>query len=165
VRVIGVDPGSRFTGYGVVELDGDKAVALDYGCIKLPVASPLSRRYVIIYDALRDIITRFAPQQMAVESPFYSKNVSSALKLSQARGVVLLAGSKANLEIYEYSPRKVKQAVVGRGSAAKRQIQTMVAQILSLEEPPASEDASDALAVAICHIHSISGAIPVGKTT
>ena len=165
MRVIGVDPGSRITGYGVIQFDGRRMEALDYGCIKTSPASPLSRRYAIIYDALQNVISRFAPQQMAVEAPFYCKNVSSAFKLSQVRGVILLAGSKANLDIYEYSPRKVKQAVVGRGSAAKRQIQSMVAQILSLDEPPASEDASDALAVAICHLQSIGSAVAHGEPT
>ncbi|NQT81475.1 crossover junction endodeoxyribonuclease RuvC [bacterium] len=165
MRVIGVDPGSRVTGYAVVEFDGNRISALDYGCIKPPSASPLSKRYVLIYDTLQKLISRFEPQEMAVESSFYCKNVSSALKLSQVRGVVLLAGSKANLDIYEYSPRKVKQAVVGHGSAAKQQVQSMVAQILSLEKPPASEDASDALAVAICHVHSMSAPHTRGKTT
>ena len=140
-------------------------VAVDYGCIKPPPSSPLSKRYIVIYDALQDVISRFVPQEMAVESAFYCKNVSSALKLSQVRGVILLAGSKANLDIYEYSPRKVKQSVVGRGSAAKRQIQSMVARILSLKEPPASEDACDALAVAICHVHSMGAPHTRRKTT
>ena len=165
MRVIGVDPGSRITGYAVVELQGNEFVAIDYGCIKLSPASPLSKRYAIVYDALEKLISRFAPQEMAVEALFYSKNISSAFKLSQVRGVVLLAGAKANLDIYQYSPRKVKQAVVGRGSAAKRQIQSMVAQILSLDEPPASEDASDALAVAICHLQSIGTAVTHGEPT
>jgi crossover junction endodeoxyribonuclease RuvC len=157
VKVIGVDPGSRVTGYGVIEFDSSGMVALDHGCIKPPSGSPLSKRYVVIYDALEGLISQFGPQQMAVEAPFYCKNVSSALKLSQVRGVILLAGSKNDLDIYEYSPRKVKQAVVGSGAAAKRQIQRMVAEILSLSKPPASEDAADALAVAICHIHYMSG--------
>jgi crossover junction endodeoxyribonuclease RuvC len=102
---------------------------------------------------------------MAVEAPFYCKNVSSAFKLSQVRGVILLAGAKAHVEVYEYSPRRVKQAVVGRGAAAKRQIQAMVSQILSLEAPVASEDAGDALAVAICHVHSLTGARSSGRRT
>ena len=165
MRVIGVDPGSRVTGYGIVEFDGDQMTALDYGCVTLPGGSLLSRRYAIIYDAIVGVIARFAPQQMAVETPFFCKNVSSAFKLSQVRGVILLAGSKANLDIYEYSPRKVKQAVVGRGSAAKQQIQTMVAQILALDDPPPPEDASDALAVAICHVNSMCGAHGHGKAT
>jgi crossover junction endodeoxyribonuclease RuvC len=163
VRVIGVDPGSRVTGYGVIEFDGGSITALDYGSIKTSPASPLSKRYARIYDALQGVISRYLPQEMAVETPFYCKNVSSAFKLSQVRGVILLAGSKANLDIYEYSPRKVKQAVVGRGAAAKRQIQSMVAHLLSLREPPRSEDASDALAVAICHVHSRCGPRAYGK--
>jgi len=165
VRVIGVDPGSRVTGYGVIEFDERQMAALDYGCIKASQKSPLSKRYAVIYDALRGLIARFMPQHMAVESLFYCRNLSSAFKLSQVRGVILLAGSKANLDIYEYSPRKVKQAVVGRGSAAKQQIQSMVTQLLSLEEPPPSEDASDALAVAICHVHSLTAAHGCGKRT
>jgi len=165
VRVIGVDPGSRVTGYGVIEFDGTQMVAVDYGCIKPRPTFPLSKRFAVIYDALEELISRFFPQQMAVETPFYCKSVSSAFKLSQVRGVILLAGSKANLDIYEYSPRKVKQAVVGRGSAAKRQIQRMVAEILSLDKPLPPEDASDALAVAICHLHSTTGARSYGKMT
>ncbi len=165
MRVIGVDPGSRITGYGVIEFDGRQMVALDYGCVKTRPSLPLSKRFSIIYDALQSIISRMQPTHMAVETPFYCKNVSSAFKLSQVRGVILLAGSKANLDIYEYSPRKVKQAVVGRGSAAKAQIQAMVSHILSLDEPRPSEDASDALAVAVCHVHSVTSARCEGKRT
>lgn len=165
MKVIGVDPGSRVTGYGIIEFQDASIVALDHGCIKLPPSAPLSKRYAIIFDALQALIARFAPDHMAVESPFYCKNISSAFKLSQVRGVILLAGSKGHVEVYEYSPRKVKQAVVGRGAAAKRQIQAMVSQILSLEEPPASEDAGDALAVAICHVHSLTGAHSCGRRT
>jgi crossover junction endodeoxyribonuclease RuvC len=165
MRVIGIDPGSRVTGYGVVEFDDRQMIAVDYGCIKVPQKSLLSKRYTIIYDALQNLIARFVPQHMAVEAPFFCKNVSSAFKLSQVRGVILLAGSKANLDIFEYSPRKVKQAVAGRGSAAKEQIQSMVSQILSLEEPPACEDASDALAVAICHVHSLTAPQGCGEKT
>ncbi len=165
MRVMGVDPGSKVTGYGVIEFDERRISALGYGCINAPQKYPLSARYVIIYDALRELITEFTPQHMAVEAPFFCKNVSSAFKLSQVRGVILLAGSKSNLEVYEYSPRKVKQAVVGRGSASKGQIQSMVTQILSLEEQPASEDAGDALAVAICHVHSLTAPQGYGKRT
>lgn len=164
-RVIGIDPGSRITGYGVIEFNGREMVALDYGCVKTPPTYPLSRRFAIIYDALQEVIQRLTPEHMAVETPFFCKNVSSAFKLSQVRGVILLAGSKAGLEIYEYSPRKVKQAVVGRGAAAKRQIASMVSQILCLEEPPSSEDSCDALAVAICHAHSLSSPNCFGKRT
>lgn len=165
MKVIGIDPGSRVTGYGIVEFQDATITAIDHGCIKPPPKAPLSERYAIIFDALQSLIARFAPDHMAVESPFYCKNVSSAFKLSQVRGVILLAGSKAHIEVYEYSPRRVKQAVVGRGAAAKRQTQAMVSQILCLEEPPASEDASDALAVAICHVNSVTGARGCGRRT
>jgi crossover junction endodeoxyribonuclease RuvC len=165
VKVIGVDPGSRVTGYGIIEFQDAGIVALDHGCIKPPPSAPLSKRYTIIFDALQELIARYAPDHMAVEAPFYCKNVSSAFKLSQVRGVILLAGAKAHVEVYEYSPRRVKQAVVGRGAAAKRQIQAMVSQILSLEAPVASEDAGDALAVAICHVHSLTGARSSGRRT
>jgi len=165
MRVIGIDPGSRITGYGVIKFDGGEMVALDYGHVKPPPSYPLSKRFTIIYDALEKIIQRFAPEHMAIESPFFCKNVSSAFKLSEVRGVILLAGSKAGLEIYEYSPRKVKQAVVGRGAAAKRQIGTMVSQILAIEQDALSEDSSDALAVAICHVHSLASILWCGKKT
>jgi crossover junction endodeoxyribonuclease RuvC len=165
MRVIGVDPGTRVTGYGIIESDGVGFEVLDHGCIGTSPSSPLSRRYKVIYDAIRAVIARFSPDHMAVETPFLCKNTSSAFKLSQVRGVILLAGSQADLEIYEYAPRRVKQAVVGHGAASKGQVQNMVLQILSLDESPLPEDASDALGVAICHIHSLSGAYAHGKRT
>jgi len=165
VKVMGVDPGTIATGYGIVRKVDNQLVPIEYGVIKPPPSKPLSTRYSIIFDGLQEVISRFIPDVIAVESSFYLKNVSSAMKLSQVRGIVLLAASKAGLEIHEYAPRRVKQAVCGRGGATKQQVQKMVQSLLSLEEPPKPIDASDALAVAICHLQSANSPKPAGKRT
>jgi len=158
VKVIGVDPGTRITGYGIVRKANNQLFLIEYGVIKPRASQPLSKRYSIIFDGLHNIIREFSPDVVAVESSFYLKNMSSAMKLSQVRGVVLLAASKSGLDIYEYAPRRVKQAVSGRGGATKQQVQKMVQSLLSLDVPPEPLDASDALAIAICHLQSINHA-------
>jgi crossover junction endodeoxyribonuclease RuvC len=149
-RILGVDPGSRATGYGVVEdRNGDLRV-IDFGVIRPDVDAPASQRCRTIHEGLETLIGRHRPDVMAVESLFFCKSASSAIKLAQVRGVVLLAAAEAALEIYEYAPRRIKQAVVGRGGASKVQVQEMIKVLLGLDEVPAA-DAADALAVAICH--------------
>ena len=163
MRVLGVDPGTRVTGYGIIENKEGSLCPVDFGVIKPSLKMLLSNRYQIVYESLMELIKKYSPDIMAVESLFFCKNVMSAMKLSQVRGVILLAGSQSNLDIYEYAPRRVKQAVVGRGSASKQQIQNMVMNILGLPELPKPADVGDALAVAICHIHSIGGLKQEGK--
>mgnify|MGYP005850104709 CR=1 FL=1 len=165
MKVLGIDPGTQVTGYGIILRENNRLIAVQYGTIRPPVAAPLSKRYKIIFDGIQQIIKDFSPDVIAVESSFYLQNMASAMKLSQVRGVVLLAASQANLDIYEYAPRRVKQAVCGRGGATKQQVQKMVQTLLALDRLPTPADASDALAVAICHIQSINSPKPAGRRT
>ena len=153
MKVLGIDPGSRMTGYGVVEKNGHGLVHVDNGCIKPKTSLSLAERLVIIHHSLREVIEKFHPDMVAIEEVFFAKNVSSALKLGESRGVALLAASQTGVAIFEYSARAVKQALTGFGQADKNQIQKMVKAILKLPEV-AEENASDALAVAICHINT-----------
>jgi crossover junction endodeoxyribonuclease RuvC len=152
MRILGIDPGSRFTGYGVIEVSGDRAARIDHGVIRAG-SGEFPERLGVIFHELRDLIERAAPDEVAVENVFVSKNAASALKLGQARGAAICAAIAAGLPVAEYSPRSVKQAIVGRGSADKVQVQHMVMVLLKLSETPA-EDAADALAVALCHQHT-----------
>jgi crossover junction endodeoxyribonuclease RuvC len=152
MRILGIDPGSRFTGFGVIEVSGNTAVALKHGVIKTG-GGEFPRRLGIIFSGICEVIEQYSPSEVAVETVFLSKNASSALKLGQARGAAVCAAISRGLEVAEYSPRSVKQAIVGRGSADKVQIQHMVTVLLQLREKPL-EDAADALAVALCHQHT-----------
>jgi len=153
MRVLGIDPGSRITGYGIVSKEGNRLVHVDNGAIFTDSRRDFSLRLLDIYRGVTTIITQHRPEAMAVENIFFATNVQSALKLGQARGAAIVAGVNAGLPIFEYTALQVKQAVVGHGRAAKEQVQKMLKILLNLPEI-AQEDASDALAVAICHIHS-----------
>jgi crossover junction endodeoxyribonuclease RuvC len=152
MRILGIDPGSRFTGYGIIDVNGDRAVAAHFGVIKTGNGE-FPERLGIIFNGIRDLVSEFRPDQVAVENVFVSKNASSALKLGQARGAAICAAICEGLSVSEYSPRSVKQAIVGKGSADKVQVQHMVRVLLQLRETP-QEDAADALAVALCHQHT-----------
>jgi crossover junction endodeoxyribonuclease RuvC len=155
MRVLGIDCGGAYTGYGVVEMDsGGQLVCLTCGAIKLSPREALPRRLSRIYDELGLLIGRHRPDEVAIEGIFYALNVKSALKLGQVRGVAMLAAAAAGLEVAEYSPLTIKASVVGYGRAEKQQVQHMVTRLLSLAEPPTPMDASDALAIAICHLHT-----------
>lgn len=155
MRVLGVDCGTEYTGFGVVELGGDdKLVCLTCGAIKLSPREPLPRRLATIFERLGGIIQEHRPDNVAIEDVFYALNVKSALKLGQVRGVAMLAASSAGLEVAEYSPLTIKSAVVGYGRAEKPQVQHMVTLLLNLSEVPEPPDAADALAIAICHLHT-----------
>jgi crossover junction endodeoxyribonuclease RuvC len=153
MRILGVDPGSRITGFGVVESSGSRLVHLAHGTARAPLDAPLAERLVVIYQRLNEVITEFAPEALAVERVFVAMNVSSALKLCHARGVALLAGSLHHVPVYEYSALQIKSSVVGYGKAKKEQVQQMTKVLLNLPAA-AAKDAADALAVAICHAHS-----------
>jgi len=155
VRVLGIDPGSETTGWGVVEGDsnGQKYRLVEFGVVKLSSSATFSSRLLKISRALEEIIDRLQPNACAIEEAFYSVNPKVTLKLGQVRGVALLAAERAALEIGEYSPRLVKQTVAGYGNAEKQQVQQMVRVLLSLASIPEPHDAADALAVAICHFH------------
>ncbi len=150
MKILGIDPGTRTTGYGVVEKGPRGTRSIAYGEIKMRRGDILSVVLKKIYDQLIEIITEYAPDVMALEDIFYGKNVKSLIKLGQARGVIILAASHSNTPLYEYTPLEVKKAIVGYGRAEKTQVQHMVRVILSLPEAPPL-DASDALAIAICH--------------
>ena len=155
MRVLGIDPGSETTGWGVVEGDdnGQRYRLIEYGAVKLSSASPFSSRLLKISCALEEVIDRLQPDACAIEEAFYSVNPKVTLKLGQVRGVALLVAEKAALQIGEYSPRLVKQTVAGYGNAEKQQVQQMVRVLLALTAIPEPHDAADALAVAICHFH------------
>lgn len=153
MKVFGIDPGSTVTGYGIVEIEGSTARHLDNGGIHLPTSKPLSQRLAIIYKEITALIQRFAPDAFAIENVFVAKNVSSTLKLGHARGAAIVAAVNAGIPVAEYTPSQVKKALTGYGSASKDQMQRMVKAVLNLPEL-AFEDASDALAVALCHAQS-----------
>lgn len=149
IRILGIDPGSRITGYGVIELVGQKAICITNGCLRVGEGE-LSHRLKNIFIGIQDILEQYQPQEMAIESVFVQKNIDSALKLGQARGVLISAVAINSISVDEYSPTQIKKAVVGKGNASKEQVQHMVKAILGLGKAPAS-DAADALAVALCH--------------
>lgn len=153
MRVLGIDPGSRITGYGLVEKRGSQLIHLDNGCIFTDTADDFPGRLKLIFAGLSDVIDQFQPSAVAIEDLFFSVNVRSALKLGQARGAAITAAVTAGLPVFEYTPSQIKSAVVGEGRAAKEQVQKMLKALLALPEV-AQADASDALAVAVCHINS-----------
>lgn len=157
MKVLGIDPGTRTTGYGIVESHNSRLAPVTYGTIDNSDREDLSRCFLHIYRGLREVIAHHQPDVVAIENIFYCKNVNSAIKLGEARGVAILAAAEHGLDIFEYTPRKVKQAVVGNGAAEKTQVQLMVKALLGLKQIPAPDDASDALAVAICHAHAMPG--------
>jgi crossover junction endodeoxyribonuclease RuvC len=155
MRVLGIDCGGEYTGYGVVEMHhSGRLCCLTWGAVKLSTREPLPLRLSRIFSQLGEIILEHRPDQVAIEDVFYALNVKSALKLGQVRGVAMLAAASAGLEVAEYSPLTIKSSVVGYGRAEKQQVQNMVMRLLELTEPPQPMDASDALAIAICHLHT-----------
>lgn len=153
MRVIGVDPGSQTTGWGVVEGDGRRYSLVAFGSIRAPASMRFSARLLKICNGLEEVIAEHRPDACALEDAFLATNVKVSMKLGQVRGVVLLLAERAGLEISEYSPRLIKQTVVGYGNAEKHQVQEMVRLLLKLRSIPAPHDAADALAAAICHFH------------
>jgi crossover junction endodeoxyribonuclease RuvC len=154
MRVLGIDSGSRVTGYGVIEGDGADCVYVSCGVIRVNPSEPLSDRLHSIYRGIMEVISKLQPDVAAFEGIFYAQNVQSALKLGHVRGVCMAAVAEAKLPVHEYSPLEVKCAVTGFGRAEKPQVQQMVYTLLKLKALPEAYDASDALAVAICHAHS-----------
>ena len=158
MRILGVDPGSETTGYGLIESDGSELRLITFGAIRTPARSPFHERLLRIHSGLSELLAREAADVLAVEGIFYAANVQSALKLGHARGIVLLAAAQRGLPVYEYSPLEVKRGIAGYGRAEKAQVQGMVQFLLHLPEPPAPDDAADALALAICHAHRMGPA-------
>ena len=153
--ILGIDPGTNVTGYGLVSYSHLGSQALDYGCIRPPARQALSKRYLVLYEALMQLIEHYKPHAMSVETQFVYKNPQSAIKLGMARGMAILAATQNNIPVYEYAPKKAKLAVVGRGTASKQQVQKMMQALFKLPTPPTPEDAADALALALCHGHTL----------
>ena len=153
--VIGIDPGTATTGYGLVRENQDGSLsAVDYGAILTPANMPMPLRLLELHNKIKEILFLHRPESSAVEKLFFQRNVTTAISVGQGRGVVLLALAESGIDVMEYTPLEVKQAVVGYGKADKGQVQSMVKAILNLDEIPTPDDAADALAIAICHLHS-----------
>lgn len=155
MRILGIDPGTGILGFGVIDVAGPKAVMVDAGVIRTPPHQQESIRLKTIYDGLQEIIADTKPQSMAVEKLFFAKNVTTAMAVSQARGIVLLCGEQAGLPIAEYTPLQIKQATAGYGKADKKQVQEMVRILLGLAEVPQPDDCADALAAALTHAATV----------
>lgn len=155
MKVVGIDPGTATTGYGFVSESGQgELAAIDFGVIQTPPDMPMEQRLILLYRELKRLLLLHQPDSGAVEKLFFQRNVTSAITVGQARGVVLLALAEAGLPVAEYTPLQVKQAVVGYGNAGKAQIQQMIRALLGLPDIPRPDDAADALAIAICHLHT-----------
>lgn len=154
--ILGIDPGSRVTGYGIIKTDGRFIEVIDFGCIRPPVTASLSDRYFIIFESLDALLQNHKLHHMAIETQFVYKNPQSALKLGSVQGVCLVAAKKHKLKIFGYSPRTVKCSVVGTGRASKEQLLGAITRSLRLREPPKPQDAADALAIALCHAQHAS---------
>ena len=159
MKIFGIDPGSARTGYGCIETAGSRHRLIVCGSLSGPAHATFPDKLMAIHAGLASLLARHRPDCVAIENVFHARNVRSALRLGHARGVALLAASEANLPVVEYAPAEIKRAVVGYGRAEKQQMQQMVKLLLGLSEPPAPHDAADALAVAICHVHSTTGPI------
>jgi crossover junction endodeoxyribonuclease RuvC len=154
LRIIGIDPGTAILGYGIIDYIGNQLKPVDYGCIRTEPNTEMPDRLGMLYDDLTKLIDSYKPDVMAVEELFFNRNVTTAITVGQARGIIILSGVKAKIPVYEYTPLQVKQAVCGYGRADKNQVQEMVKMFLNLKVIPKPDDAADALAVSICHAHS-----------
>lgn len=153
--ILGIDPGTQVTGYGVIKALSHSQEAIDFGCIRPPQNMIIHERYLIIFNCIEELLDKYKPGALAIETQFMYKNAQSALKLGMARGMAILAAAKRKIPIYEYAPKKAKLAVVGNGSASKEQVQQMIKLLLGLRNATIPLDAADALALAICHAHSL----------
>lgn len=155
MKILGIDPGTAIVGFSIIELENSSLKLLDYGCIYTDKNLSMNDRLLIIFNELEKIINKYSPDHMAIEELFYFKNNKTVISVGEARGVILLAGIKNNLSIYEYTPLQVKIGITGYGKADKKQVQLMVKTILKLKEIPKPDDAADAIAIAITHINSL----------
>ena len=155
MRIIGIDPGTLFTGYGIIEFDRNELTYVTSGIIKIPSTKQQAPRLERIYDELKRVIKKYKPEEFALETSFYGKNAQSALKIGYARGVSMLVAVHNGLEVKEYAPREIKKAVVGNGAASKEQVQFMVKKLIGINKTEIKFDETDALAVAICCANTI----------
>lgn len=149
--ILGIDPGTVISGYGLIQVNEKGYQPIDYGCIRPPAHLKLSDRYVIIFDSVEELINKYQPTVLVVETQYVHRNVQSAIKLGMARGIVMVAAKRKGIPVFQYAPTRAKKAVVGTGRASKLQVQGMIQRLLNLASPPHPEDAADALALAICH--------------
>jgi len=156
MKILGIDPGTQVAGYGLIEKTGSKTRVIEYGAIKAGRHLDFPQRLRVIYCKIMDVISEHKPDQMAIEEVFYGKNIKAAIKIGEGRGIVFLCAASAGIPITEYAATIIKKAVVGNGNAHKEQVQEMVKIILGLPEIPSPQDASDALAIAICHSHNLT---------
>ncbi len=157
MRILGIDPGYAIVGYGLIENDNGKLLPLDYGAVETPAKMPTADRLIMIEDGITELIKKTKPDEIALEELFFNTNITTGIKVAQARGVILLSCVKQCERLFEYTPLQIKSTVTGNGTAAKNQVQFMVKSLLKLKETPKPDDAADALAAAICHALSASG--------
>jgi crossover junction endodeoxyribonuclease RuvC len=154
MTILGIDPGLSVTGYGVIEIVNNKPYCRDYGGIyNREKSKPIAEKLLKIYNGIRDVVNEFKPQHCAIEDVFYHENVNTAIVMGHARGVAMLAAQQAGISVFEYAAREIKMSTVGSGAASKQQVQAMIKNLLGISELPRPQDASDALAVALCHYH------------
>ena len=152
--ILGIDPGLAIVGWGVLEYENSRFRVLGYGSIETPAGMETPDRLSVIYHDLLEVIGKYRPDEMAIEELFFDKNITTGIRVAEARGVLLLAANEAGLKLFEYTPMQVKQSVCGYGKAEKRQVIMMVTSLLKLKAPPKPDDTADALAIAICHAHT-----------
>ena len=154
MRILGIDPGLAIVGWGVIDYDKAKIRPVAYGAIRTPQGIPTEDRLAMIYDGMNQLIEKYHPDEMSIEELFFDNNITTGIRVAEARGVILLSAKLAGVEMQEYTPMQVKQSVVGYGKAEKKQVIMMVTKLLGLKEPPKPDDTADALALAICHAHT-----------
>ena len=152
--ILGIDPGLAIVGWGVIEYNGSRFNVLGYGSLETPAGMDTEERLSLIYDGIGNLIDTYKPDHMAVEELFFNTNQTTAIRVAEARGVIIMRAHRMGVKISEYTPLQVKQAVVGYGRAEKKQVITMVTMLLNLKKPPKPDDTADALAIAVCHAHS-----------
>lgn len=157
--ILGMDPGTALTGFGLVSKEGGRLTAIEHGVIRTPAGTDLAPRLVQIHEGVKELIGRYRPDAVAVEELFFNRNAKTFFSVSQARGALILTVAQCGIKVFEYTPLQVKQAVVGYGKAEKEQVQKMVKAILRMDNIARPDDAADALAIAICHIHSYRGEV------
>ncbi len=154
MRILGIDPGLAIVGWGVIDSEKANIRPIAYGAIRTPQGIPTEDRLAMIYEGMSQLIARYHPDEMSIEELFFTNNITTGIRVAEARGISLLAAKQANIPLQEYTPMQVKQAVVGYGRADKKQVIAMVTSLLGLKDPPKPDDTADALAIAICHAHS-----------
>lgn len=159
MRILGIDPGTIVTGFGIIECNGNTYQAIDFGCIRPNPKALLHQRYLSIHLSIEELIKKYRPNSLAIEAQYVNKDPQSALKLGKTLGAIIIAALKENIEVEEYYPTMVKQAVTGKGSASKEQVQGMIKYLLNLSTIPQPADAADALAIAICHAQKSRGSL------